>query len=166
MYYVLNKINIALYTWLLLFYPFTRKKDPSLKHPSLLRACILDNTIGEPPNNTHESGNHDHLKEKDFTARSLFQHSQPSQSHGRRCVQPRDSNHHGLTLQDLCQPKSFAKMIIQRTSSRSKWVGSAKHNSTSLNSVESLPNHGDHRSRDHVPDQTGEEWLSLEISII
>lgn len=100
-----------------------------------------------------------------LTEQSLFQHSQLSQSHGIRCVQLQDSNHHGSNLHDQSQPlKEFN--WCQRTSSRSKWVGSAKHSTTSLNSVKSLPNHPDDRARGHVLDQTGEKGLSLEISVI
>jgi len=45
-------------------------------------------------------------------------------------------------------------------------VGSAKHDTASLNGIQTLPNHGNNRSGGHVFDQIREEALSLEVSIM
>ena len=52
------------------------------------------------------------------------------------------------------------------TRSRLKWVCSAKHNTTSLDCIETFPNHGNDRAHGHVLDQTREEGLALEIGIV
>jgi hypothetical protein len=45
-------------------------------------------------------------------------------------------------------------------------VGSTKHFTTGLNSVKTLPNHRNNRAGSHVLDQTREEALALEVSVI
>lgn len=75
---------------------------PLLKDPCLQWARVLNNSLGEPASDTQIKDKY--INARGLTERSLFQHSRPSQSHGIRCVQRRDSNHHGLTLHSTSQP--------------------------------------------------------------
>merc|ERR1719318_1928795 len=49
---------------------------------------------------------------------------------------------------------------------RSSGVGLTKHNTTSLHCVQTLPNHGADRAAGHVGDQTAEESLAGEVSVV
>ena len=52
------------------------------------------------------------------------------------------------------------------TRSGGKRIGSTKHGTASLDSVKTLPDHGDDRARSHVLDQTREERLAFEIGVV
>lgn len=49
---------------------------------------------------------------------------------------------------------------------RSLWVSFAKHHTAHLDDVQAFPNHGADWARVHVLDQTGEEWLGGQISVV
>jgi hypothetical protein len=55
---------------------------------------------------------------------------------------------------------------IARTGGRSEWVGGAKHHTARLDSVETLPDHGDDGARSHILDQTREERFILQILVV
>lgn len=45
-------------------------------------------------------------------------------------------------------------------------VGCTEHDATSLDRIQTLPDHGNNRTRRHVLDQAGEEAFALEISVV
>lgn len=49
---------------------------------------------------------------------------------------------------------------------RSLWVRLAEHHSSTLDGVESLPDHGNDGTGDHVVDEILEEWLLGKISVV
>lgn len=53
-----------------------------------------------------------------------------------------------------------------RTDGRCQGVGGTEHDTASLDSIKSLPDHANNRAGGHVLDQTREEGLSLEISVV
>ena len=53
-----------------------------------------------------------------------------------------------------------------RTRSRGEGVGGTEHGTAGLNSIETLPDHGDNGARGHVLDEAGEERLALEVSVV
>ena len=52
------------------------------------------------------------------------------------------------------------------TRSGRQWVGSTKHDTASLDGIETFPDHSNNRTRCHVLDQAGEEGLALEVGIV
>ena len=56
--------------------------------------------------------------------------------------------------------------VLQHTRSRREGVGRAEHRTAGLDSIKTLPDHGSDRARGHVLDETGEESLALEVSVV
>ena len=56
--------------------------------------------------------------------------------------------------------------ITRPTGVRRQGVGSTEHDTTSLDGIQALPDHGNNGSRGHILDQTREKGLSLKISVI
>ena len=52
------------------------------------------------------------------------------------------------------------------TRSRVQGVGGAEHRTTSLDNLLTFPDHANDGTRGHVPDETGEEGLAGEVSIV
>merc|ERR1719431_2562057 len=46
------------------------------------------------------------------------------------------------------------------------WVWSCQHHTASLDSIETLPHHGDHRPTGHVLDKSREECLLGEVTVV
>jgi hypothetical protein len=57
-------------------------------------------------------------------------------------------------------------IIIKHTGGRLKRFGSTEHGTTSLDSIKTLPDHTDNRTRGHVGYKAREEGLVAEISVI
>jgi len=105
--------------------------------------------------------------ERELTERSPSRRSQQSQSRGRCCVPQRGRNHRGLNLSAECKKVTdLAKRPRLLTDGGLERVGSTKHDTASLDSIESLPDHRNNGARRHVLDQAGEEGLALEIGVV
>lgn len=52
------------------------------------------------------------------------------------------------------------------TRSACQGVGGTKDGTTSLHGVKTLPDHRNDGTASHVPDEAGEEWLVLEVSVV
>lgn len=67
-----------------------------------------------------------------------------------------------------CTFNARAYLMLKRILTRRglERVGRAEHSAASLDSVKSLPDHGDDRARGHVLNEGGEEGLALEVSIV
>jgi len=61
---------------------------------------------------------------------------------------------------------SESVIATDRTDWRLQGVGSTKHSTASLDSIQTLPNHGYNGSRCHVLDETREEGFSFQVSIM
>ena len=67
-----------------------------------------------------------------------------------------------------CTFNARAYLMLKRILTRRglERVGRAEHSAASLDSIKTLPDHGSHRTRGHVLDETGEESLALEVSVV
>jgi len=59
-----------------------------------------------------------------------------------------------------------AEITSDGSRGRVSWVGGSQHHSSSLDSIETLPNHGEDWTTSHVFDQTTKERLGGEVSIV
>ena len=59
-----------------------------------------------------------------------------------------------------------AKITANGARGRVGRVGSTKHDTTSLDGVQALPHHAAHRAGEHVLNQSGEELLATEVSVV
>jgi len=57
-------------------------------------------------------------------------------------------------------------VTTDRANGGGEGVGGTKHDTAGLDGIKTLPDHGDDGARGHVLDQSREEGLALEISVI
>jgi len=69
------------------------------------------------------------------------------------------------TMADV-SANSESKVATDGADGGGKGVGGAKHGTASLDSIKTLPNHGDDGAGGHILDQAREERLAFEISIM